>query len=192
MRASIVRYWPYVFLRCIPGAFFRVQKLNLQELSQRGYVSSGMAQSRKGIKDNGTAAKYCATCGRVISSNHRNFDERKYCSKSCSTTKVTSLDRELEGAFVSRAISNGHVSCDEVQRQFEAEGKGPNPSPDDKQRAGLETAKWRERVRRAGRRVVVFPHDSDDTFQCVQQGKAIEPSFAKGDWEVRHMKRAPV
>ena len=62
-------------------------------------------------------------------------------------------------------------------------------------REGIERAMFRERVRRAGRRVVVFglfpedcsasPETQRQNFDCIQNGKAVEPSFAKGEWAVR-------
>lgn len=145
--------------------------------------------------------KYCQNCGRLISSNHRNFEERKYCSKYCSSNRLYDDDRELERLFVTAALSKGSVTCDEVQ----ALQDGPNgaasqtsteqvaaaeaieDSSEEKQKAGMDAAKWRERVRRAARRVVT-QHRDEGRFEAVQKGKVVEPSYAKGDWAVRHVK----
>jgi hypothetical protein len=104
------------------------------------------------------------------------------------------------------------LSCDEVQRRFFTD-QGPEHS--DKQRQGQLQADRRERVRRAARRAVVFglapeqkttPGESvavgsqshqaplqlngvhpESRLLCeaVQDGKVVEPSFAKGDWYIR-------
>lgn len=137
------------------------------------------------------APKYCATCGRLISANHRNFAERKYCSKSCSSSKPSGLDREIENYFRKCAIEGKQVSCEEVQQYFESTGTAPTFSRVDRQRAGLDVAKFRERVRRAGRRVVAFPDEPNGRFECVQKGKPVEASYAKGEWAVRWTKEQP-
>lgn len=135
--------------------------------------------------------KYCQTCGRLISANHRNFAERKYCSKSCGASKPNVLDRDLETLFVKLAKERGSVECSEVQKLHgNPDAKLPvdeDALPSQKHRAGMDEAQWRERVRRAARRVVVFPHEQE-RFECVQKGKAVEPSFAKGEWSVRYVK----
>lgn len=67
--------------------------------------------------------------------------------------------------------------------------------PDESQRMGLDRAVFRERVRRAGRRIIAFGPLTgeleqgevcgDRVFECVQNGKSVEPSFAKGEWALR-------
>lgn len=157
--------------------------------------------------------KHCATCGRLISSNHRNFEERKYCSKTCSSprSKPSEFDRQIERCFVEWALKperkHSGVTCDDVEGVMrvglesqdggdEDEEGGMKLHEGDAQKEGMERAQFRERVRRAGRRVVAFgapvPSDEDaasegkrERFECVQQGRAVESSFAKGDWAVR-------
>lgn len=137
--------------------------------------------------------KYCQVCGRIISPNHRNFEERKYCGKYCSGTRLTQVDRDLEGLFRKMARERGSVSCGEVQASYEGrDGReesehepGGNEDGEKRQREGMEVARWRERVRRAGRRVAVLEMDGEGAFQCVQEGKVVEGSFAKGEWSVR-------
>ncbi len=85
------------------------------------------------------------------------------------------------------ARKKGSVECGEVERLFVArkeEGGEEGREEGLGHKEGLERAKWRERVRRAGRRVVVFG-SGGDRFECVQGGKVVEPSFAKGEWAVR-------
>jgi hypothetical protein len=103
------------------------------------------------------------------------------------------------------------VSCDEVQRLFFAD---QDLEDVDKQRQGQFQAYRRERVRRAARRAVVFGlspeqktepgvgiaagsqlhqacmqpngHFESRLFcEAVQDGKVVEPSFAKGNWYIR-------
>lgn len=80
-------------------------------------------------------------------------------------------------------------------------GEGKTATTANPQQAGLDRAFFRERVRRAGRRVIAFgpPILTDDhefeqslqgigkdrVFECVQDGKSVEPSFAKGEWALR-------
>ncbi|KAI9727481.1 MAG: hypothetical protein M1828_006423 [Chrysothrix sp. TS-e1954] len=136
--------------------------------------------------------KHCQTCGRIISPNHRNFQERKHCSKTCSSTRLSAIDREIEETFRRLATERGAsgVACGEVEKTCTSgtrEGEENARTETDAQKAGMESARWRERVRRAGRRVLVL--DQPAKFECVQGGKVVEPSFAKGEWYVRHLSR---
>ena len=79
------------------------------------------------------------------------------------------------------------MECGEVEMLFVArkeEGGQEGREGGCAHKEGLERAKWRERVRRAARRVVVF-ESGGDRFECVQGGKVVESSFAKGEWAVR-------
>lgn len=154
--------------------------------------------------------KFCYTCGRVISrakSNATNFATQKYCSHTCRTQKPGTFDRAIEDEFLTRLTrqpvdKKSGVRCDEV----EAAIFGQERTED-----GQAKARERERVRRAGRRLVVFPVEAPPAqtlpieereqvktgsireevlkrgtrFECVQNGKVVEGSFAKGDWGVR-------
>ena len=145
----------------------------------------------KGISDRQASAqspKYCSTCGRLISKNHASFSERRYCSHSCGKSRLGPFDRELEEFFTKRALAKGSAYCEDVQRSFEETALGPASLEQTKQAVGMAKARFRERVRRAGRRVVVFPNPDGLRFECVQNGKAVEPSFAKGEWAVRPVK----
>lgn len=107
----------------------------------------------------------------------------------------------------------GVVSAGEVEELFrdDAEVDGTGRGGEDattgggkeqreRQRSGMRRAEFRERVRRAGRRVVVFSSGlsgdgegkGEETgvggrgrFECVQDGKVVEGSFAKGEWGIR-------
>ncbi|KAJ8609573.1 hypothetical protein MRB53_039024 [Persea americana] len=152
--------------------------------SQRQLCRSTSRMKEKPPQNN-IAPKYCQNCGRLISPNHRNFAERKYCSKTCSGTRLDHLDHELENMFVLLAKSKGSVECGEVESMYADHHRGGEEvGNEDKQKQGMQNAVWRERVRRAARRVVVFGA-GEDKFECVQQGKLVEPSFAKGEWSVR-------
>lgn len=92
--------------------------------------------------------------------------------------------------FVQLALQNGSVECGEVERTFVAREKSgevdklQNHHSIVALRERQNPAEWRETVRRAGRRVVVFGA-GDAKFECVQNNKIVEPSFAKGEWAVR-------
>lgn len=137
-------------------------------------------------------AAFCWSCGRIISRTAKQSPAaeasvdvlQKYCSKSCRAGKPTDLDGSIESLFV-QYLLQGHVDrktgvlCTLIQSElFGAQ-------------EGMQGARERERVRRAGRRIVVFPHKLDETplkgklLECVQNGKPVEGSFAKGDWGVR-------
>lgn len=101
--------------------------------------------------------------------------------------------------FRELATERGSVECGRIQQLYgekdkSSPGLGADTGASDadesaKRKVGMDVAAWRERVRRAGRRVVVFPQASGESFECVQKGKAVEPSFAKGEWAVRFVKR---
>lgn len=128
--------------------------------------------------------KYCAICGRIISPNHAHFVERKTCSRSCSATRLTDVDTQLEALFMQLAKANGKrgATTEEVGKAWAGDAQ--------RKHVLANTEIWRERIRRAGRRVVVlarseFENGMKDTFECVQKGRPVEPSFAKGEWAVR-------
>lgn len=136
--------------------------------------------------------KFCYACGRVISraKNDVKVSTQKYCSHSCKTHKPSPLDLRIEEVFI-QALStckdrkNG-VRCGSVEEEiFSLENGGRTED-------GMERARERERVRRAGRRLVVFAEEKESVrsvigkrLECVQGGKVVEGSFAKGDWGVR-------
>lgn len=193
--------------------------------------------------------KYCRACGRLISANHRNFAERRFCSKACSTRRPGIEDFEIQRLIVDLALGTNFrkegVSIDYVQQLIEENpsenirtletrtrpqrragvGAGASPSHErdviakpahismagtttpamnvarsatntnehSSQQEGMIKAEFRERVRRAARRLVAFglvnetgsPTSTASTFECIQHGKPVEASFAKGDWHIR-------
>ncbi|KAL2040310.1 hypothetical protein N7G274_006753 [Stereocaulon virgatum] len=64
-----------------------------------------------------------------------------------------------------------------------------NEAPLSSQQLGLKRARQREMVRQAARRGVAFGFDVDGVgrrnVDCVQGGRVVDSSFAKGDWGVR-------
>lgn len=140
-------------------------------------------------------AKYCSVCGRLISPHVRNYQERKYCSKTCSSTRLTDIDNEIEQTFIDLAVKNGSVECGTVQELIGKRiGRYGTPetaselSQQQKTDAGNDEAAFRERVRRAARRVVVNGYE-DKRFVCWSQNQIAEPSFAKGEWSVKYIKQ---
>lgn len=134
--------------------------------------------------------KFCHACGRIISrskSSDVNFLNQKYCSNSCKSQKPTQVDRSIESHFL-QSIRTGPVSRKDgvLCTTIEAAVFGEKSSE------GMEKALERERVRRAARRIVVFPdlesskeQGSGRRLECVQNGKVVDPSFAKSDFGVR-------
>lgn len=143
--------------------------------------------------------KYCAVCGRLISNHVRNFEDRKYCSKSCKSTRLDEIDAAIEQEFIKLAMQDGSVECGHVQGIMHdrltqtsqltlPEKDADDMTQEDKTRAGNIEAAFRERVRRAARRVVVNGSEDGQRFICWSNGKITEPSFAKGEWAVKHVK----
>ena len=94
---------------------------------------------------------------------------------------------EVEGAFATPAADGSGVASGEGAAAAAAAATGTPGGGKDKQKVGMDAARWRERVRRAARRVVVL--DETGAFEAVQGGRVVEPSFAKGEWGVRFVER---
>jgi len=125
--------------------------------------------------------KHCIICGRLISANHAHFAERKRCSSACRGTRLGPLDARLEELFVSLARDAGRAG---VPTCTVEEIVYPELQPVSGEAAGGGIL-WRERVRMAARRVVVLRREGGEEFECVQNGRVVEPSFAKGMFAVR-------
>lgn len=185
-----------------------------------GRVISSRANTRTASASGATAAK-ASKKGSTERSPITEQQESKYCSLSCKQDKPKVFDRAIESAFLTQlhdrraeaAVRKAGVLCTEVEaqvfgesrdharrrREHGSDGESPAAAMETETPAerGMREAKQRERVRRAGRRLVAFgvpeslAQDTiaaqfrDRAFDCVQEGKPVEPSFAKGDWGVR-------
>jgi len=134
--------------------------------------------------DSHAVPKHCTHCGRVISPNHIHFAERKTCSKLCARTRLTSIDRQLEDVFVELATTTKSASCSAVAEQWIV--KFGDTNADRREDAG----KWRERVRKAGRRVVAFRRSEEYTFVGVQGRRQMDLSYTTGDWAIVAVRRS--
>jgi hypothetical protein len=163
---------------------------------------SGASKERSGAQPR----KYCSDRCR---SNKPNVVDNKI-----ETLIMDLLSAQGEFSSQTRKDKGGSrvlVSCDEVQRLFFAD---QDPEDVDKQREGQVQAYRRERIRRAARRAVVFglSHEQKTELgegiaarsqlhqasmqpnghlesrlfcEAVQDGKVVDPSFAKGNWYIR-------
>ncbi|BFZ55810.1 hypothetical protein PYCC9005_002851 [Savitreella phatthalungensis] len=166
-------------------------------MSSRGKSAKGKASST--VKPSDTAPVKPA-------------NEVKYCSTTCRRDSPNKFDRSIELAFLrelcmARGAGSTHrdgvLCCDVEQQVYGDRETRADETPAER---GNREARERERVRRAGRRLVAFgvpphsklegvmstEHDSEiltklqnARFDCVQEGKPVESSFAKGDWGVR-------
>lgn len=58
----------------------------------------------------------------------------------------------------------------------------------DSRQLGMRRAREREMVRQAARRLVAFGVEQSERLrkvECIQKGRVVESSFAKGDWGIR-------
>ncbi len=115
--------------------------------------------------------KTCAACGRRIEWRkkwERDWDEVRYCSKSCRRQGVSTVDTALEKAIVDLLAAR-------------AADKTICPSEAARQVGGEED--WRdlmEPARRAARRLV----EAGDV-EITQAGHVVDPSTAKGPIRIR-------
>ena len=134
----------------------------------------------------------------------------KYCSQSCRSRKPGLADHKIEAKIASLLETRQIVSCDEVQASMcddetvlpipistvtQPATQGPSAADagndEQKREAGQKRAERRELIRRAARRAVVFGLQADDQkadgrrCEAVQNGRVVEPSFAKGDFAIR-------
>ena len=190
-----------------------------------GRVISSRANTRNGgtpATAKGGSRKAAPAAAQATSQPQQ--QESKYCSHTCKQDKPKAFDRAIETAFLSQShqrrseavVRRSGVLCTEIEEEVFGESRDGAKkrreraiSSEEPADAGEETpaergmreAKQRERVRRAGRRLVAFGVTSTDdasadsldlasafsgrSFDCVQDGKPVEASFAKGDWGVR-------
>lgn len=130
------------------------------------------AQVATGSSDRRTDTKVCLSCGRTMSwrkSWAKNWDDVKYCSKSCRARGVSDFDVELEAKILELLRvqpRSGGVSSDAA-----ALGNGEGDP------------EFIESIRRAARRLVAA-----GDVEITQGGRVIDPSTAKGTFLIR---RAP-
>ena len=111
------------------------------------------------------ADKTCVSCGRSISWRkkwEKNWDEVRYCSDACRRRRRTAADDEIEAAIRSAVLSAPSIAEDQIRRPDGAD---------------------REAVRRAARRLVAAGE-----VEIVQQGKVMDPSTARGAFQIRRVR----
>ena len=127
----------------------------------------------------------------------------KYCSHGCRSRKPGPRDREIEKTIAQILEAKQMVSCADIESVVfgeateqtstdievaEVEGSKDYHDQETKRQAGQQRAAQREMVRRAARRGVIFGLDQESNgrkCEVVQHGRVVEPSFAKGDFNVR-------
>ena len=127
----------------------------------------------------------------------------KYCSHGCRSRKPGPRDREIEKTIAQMLGTKQTVSCEELQNVVfgeaseqtssdielaEAKDTDDQQDQETRQQIGQQRAAQREMVRRAARRGVIFGLDqgsSSRKCEVVQHGRVVEPSFAKGDFNIR-------
>ncbi len=107
-----------------------------------------------------TEQKYCASCGRIIDFRQvKNWSDLKYCSKKCRHSKANTLDKQLELEILHQLKTQKCIDIDNAAKAL----------------AGENWQRLRERGRKAARRLV-----QKDEIEFTQQGRVLEPSYAKG------------
>ncbi|EKD13788.1 uncharacterized protein L3040_005595 [Drepanopeziza brunnea f. sp. 'multigermtubi'] len=158
--------------------------------------------------------KMCATCGRQISWRkkwEKNWASVTYCSDSCRKHKVRPKPHSLDLSFESKILSllserravqgpAAVVTCEEAEEETLQERKwrvaedhnhtGPAgdsrnsldhvPGHVQAQAHAQPPSKTRERCRQAARRLA-----ARGDIVITQNGKVVEPSFAKGVMELK-------
>lgn len=99
--------------------------------------------------------KYCWTCGRLSSTNHRNFLERRYCSRACASPNKrpgpedAALEKLIAELAMSRERRKAGVSVDYAQQVAEKQGFGVERglTPQDAPEATLCTSMTRKMLK---------------------------------------------
>ena len=114
--------------------------------------------------------KTCAACGRIITWRkkwERDWDQVKFCSKSCRRSKPSEIDGRLEDAIL---------------KQLRARARGATICPSEAARS-VEPEQWRdlmEPTRAAARRLV-----AQGKIEITQKGRPVDPSTARGPIRLR-------
>ncbi|WZH53351.1 MAG: DUF2256 domain-containing protein [Nocardioides alkalitolerans] len=115
--------------------------------------------------------KTCRSCGRRIEWRkkwERDWDQVQYCSTACRRRGVSEVDERLE-ALMLQQVSRGRGTATPMDVALAV--------ADGDEAAATELA---EPARRAARRLV-----ARGEAEIVQRGKVVDPSTAKGAFEVR-------
>ncbi|MFT6181610.1 MAG: hypothetical protein ACJAQT_004238 [Akkermansiaceae bacterium] len=118
-----------------------------------------------------TPDKICSTCGRSIQWRKKwenCWDEIKYCSSRCRTEKPSITDQKLEEVIL---------------QLLNQRARGASICPSEATRAHYAEDQWRnhlEQTRQAARRLA-----AKGKIEILQQGKAVDPSTAKGPIRLR-------
>ena len=129
--------------------------------------------SGRGAATGTRAKKTCESCGREFAWRRawaRDWEQVRYCSRSCRTRGVTGSDRALERAIL---------------ELLGARARGATICPSEAARAVGGEAAWQpllEPARAAARRLVVGGH-----VEITQGGRVIDPSTARGPIRVRRV-----
>lgn len=115
--------------------------------------------------------KTCRSCGRRIEWRkkwERDWDQVRYCSTACRRRGITEVDERLEAELRER-VSRGRATVDPAEVALAvADGDAAGAT------------ELAEPARRAARRLV-----ARGEAEIVQRGKVVDPSTAKGAFEVR-------
>lgn len=145
--------------------------------------------------DAGADEKTCAGCGRRIQWRRKwaqDWDEIRWCSQACRRRGRTSADGQLETAILellSARAASSTICPSEAARRVAAACQADGAVADDDNAhdsgdgRGAGSEPWRqlmEPARAASRRLVAAGE-----VEIVQQGRAVDPSTAKGPIRLR-------
>ncbi len=119
--------------------------------------------------------KTCARCGRTIEWRRKwadDWDNVKYCSKSCRKHGVRDIDHQLESTTL--RLLNERGPSKSICPSEAARAVADNPNDDDAWRDLMEPA------RMAARRLT-----ARGIAEITQKGKPVDPSTAKGPIRVQ-------
>jgi len=121
--------------------------------------------------------KHCRVCGRRMVWRRkwrRNWDYVKYCSKTCRYKGLSEMDRTLEDVLVDLMVRHRDGRGIRPEKAIKAMATIPMPE----RRYDLSTA-----TRNAARRL-----HSRGIVDILQNGRTVDPSYAKGPFRIRRRK----
>ena len=139
-----------------------------------------MGRGRRGAARDGSPTaddRVCTGCGRSFTwrpSLADVWDEVRWCSAACRRRGLRPIDAELEAAILELldARPNGATICPSEAARHVAPDAGPEA-----------LRRLNEPARRAARRLV-----ASGAVEILQQGRAVDPSTAKGPVRVRRVR----